>query len=66
MRWTIQYRKKGENIIKTEVVETHFERKNDVKGWWLGLKSKFVNCIDNKTIGGNRQDFEFINAFQDE
>lgn len=66
MKWTVRYRIKGDNVIKTEVVETHFERRNDVKRWWLGLKSKFVNCVDSKTIGGNRQDFEFVNAVPNE
>lgn len=52
MKWTIQYRTKGDNNIKTEIVDVHFDKKNDVKKWWL-----------SKTAGyGYRQDNEWLNC----
>ena len=62
MKWEIQYRKKGDNGIKNEVVDVHFENKNDVKRWWIGKSKVFVDSIGSKTIGTYRDDKEFINC----
>ncbi len=64
MKWKIQYRIKGSNNIRTEVIDVYFDKKNDVKNWWLGKTSTFVDYIGSKTIGGLRQDNEFINCFK--
>jgi hypothetical protein len=64
MLWKIQYRTKGDNNFKTEIVDVHFDKKNDVKKWWLSKTSTFVNCIGSKTVGGYRQDGEYVNCFK--
>jgi hypothetical protein len=62
MKWKIQYRKKGDVNIKTEIVDIHFEKKNDVKNWWLSKTSTFVDFLGSKTVGGSRQDNEWVNC----
>jgi len=62
MKWEIQYRKKGDNRIITEIVDVHFEKKFDVKNWWINKSKTFVDCIGSKTIGGYRDDYVFINC----
>ena len=64
MKWKIQYQIKGDNNIKIEVADVHFDKKSDVKKWWLSKTSTFINCVHNTIIGGNRQDKEFINCHQ--
>ena len=64
MKWKVQYRKKGDNIFRFEVVDVHFEAKNDVKKWWLSKTSTFIDFLDSKTIGGSRQDNEWVNCFR--
>lgn len=62
MKWNIQYRIKGTSEIKTEIVDVHFNKKNEVKDWWLSKTSIFVDCIGSKIVGGYRQDKEWINC----
>lgn len=62
MEWKIQYRTKGNVNIKTEIVDIHFDKKSDVKKWWLSKSSSFVDFTGNKTIGGFCQDNEFVNC----
>jgi hypothetical protein len=64
VKWTIQYKKKGDNTIRTEVVDVHFDKKNDVKKWWLSKTSTFIDNIGSKTIGGYRQDNEWVNCIK--
>lgn len=64
MKWKIQYRIKGCNDIKTEIVDVHFDKKNDVKDWWLSKTSTFINCVDSTIVGGHRQDKEWINGIR--
>ena len=46
----------------TEVVDVHFEKKSDVKKRWWSKMSTFVDFLGSKTIGGHRQDYEWINC----
>ena len=62
MKWNIQYRVKGDNTILNEIVDLHFEKKNDVKKWYISKTSTFVNCSDNNIIGGLHQDIEYVNC----
>lgn len=64
MKWSVQYRVKGDTQIRTEVVDVHFTRKHDVKTWWLNKSLTFVNCIGSDTVGGYRQDKEYINCIK--
>jgi hypothetical protein len=63
MRWKVFYRIKGDINIKSEIVDVHFEKKSDVKRWWLSKSITFVKCLKYcTTVGGYRQDKEFINC----
>ena len=62
MKWYIQYRIKGDNKILTESVDVSFTDKREVQQWWKGKSKTFVDCIGSKTIGGYREDKEFINS----
>jgi len=62
MEWIIQYRIKGNTQILTEVVDVSFTDKRKVQEWWKGKNMTFVDCIGNKTIGGYREDKEFVNC----
>jgi hypothetical protein len=63
MKWEIQYRKKGETTIKTEIVDIRFDKKADVKRWWRSCRgSIFINCIGSKTVGGYRNVKVWINC----
>ena len=62
MKWDIQYRIKGHNKIITETVDVSFTDKRKVQEWWKGHKMTFVDCIGSKTIGGYREDKEFVNC----
>ena len=64
MKWKVQYRREGDTNMLTEVVDVHFEHKNDVKRWWLSKMSTFVDCIGSKTVGGYRQDYEWVNCIK--
>ena len=39
MKWKIQYRKKGDNAIKTEVVDLLLTNREQVKNWVLSTKN---------------------------
>ena len=62
MKWDIQYRVKGNNKIFTESVDVSFTDKREVQQWWKSKSKTFIDCIDSKTIGGYREDKEFVNC----
>ena len=62
MKWDIQYRIKGNNEIITETVDVSFTGKRKVQEWWKGRNMTFVDCIGSKTVGGYREDKEFVNC----
>jgi len=62
MKWDIQYRIKGNNEIITETVDVSFTGKRKVQEWWKGKSKTFVDCIGSKTVGGYREDKEFVNC----
>lgn len=67
MNWKIQYRKKGQNKILTEIVDLNFINRNDVKKWFLSVKTTKVQIMSDGYSGfleGDRKDIEFINAKQ--
>lgn len=61
-KWVIQYRIKGDSKIITEVADVHFTSKRDVQKWWINKSKKFIDCIGSKTVGGYREDKEFLNC----
>ena len=62
MKWDIQYRIKGNNKILMETIDVSFTDKRKVQEWWTGKSMTFVDCIGSKTVGGYREDREFINC----
>jgi len=64
MKWDIQYRMKGSNKILIETVDVSFTDKRKVQEWWKGKSMTFVDCIGSSTIGGYREDKEFVNCKQ--
>ena len=62
MKWNIQYRIKGSNKMLTETVDVSFTDKRKVQEWWKRKSMTFVDCIGSRTIGGCREDKEFVNC----
>ena len=62
MKWIIQYRIKGNNKILSEIVDVSFTDKRKVQRWWINKSKTFVDCIGSKTVGGHRDDKEFVNC----
>ena len=67
MKWKIQYRKKGDNAIKTEVVDLLLTNREQVKNWVLSTKTtKYKSHLygdwPNSFVEGDKKDIEFINA----
>lgn len=58
----MQYRKRGDSKLLQEIVDVHFDKKCDVKKWWLSKTSTFVDNLGSKIVGGNRQDYEWVNC----
>lgn len=74
MKWQIQFRFKGDNIIRTMVEDLSLETKNDVKKWFLSVymgkgypsiapKVEFINCkiFDKKVI--SREEFHKLHKY---
>jgi hypothetical protein len=57
MDWIVRYSKKGTNIIKTEVLKTHFTHRLDVIRWWAKNRSIHWNWRAYDKISLARTDY---------